>query len=288
MARIAVIGPGAIGGTVAAWLAQDPAHDVTLCARTRLAALEIETPGGAIRATPRVVTDPAAAEPVDWVIAAVKTYDCAAAAAWLPGLMGPETRLAVFQNGVEHRERFRGLVPDEAVIPAIVDIPAERSAPGRILQRRYGTVVVPAGEDAFVALFANTPIEASTTTDFVTAAWRKLAINCAGIVNGIALQPNGLAHDEGVAEVIRAVVRECVAVGRAEGAAMPDSIPDEIVANYRAGPRDGVHSLLADRLAGRRTEVDARNVVIDRIGRRHGIDAPMNRALAALLIASGG
>ena len=104
MTRIAVIGAGAIGGTLAAWLAQG--HDVTVCARTPFADLEIETPAGTIRATPRILTDPADATPVDWVLTTTKTYDCAAAAAWLPGLMTPATRLAVIQNGVEQRERF--------------------------------------------------------------------------------------------------------------------------------------------------------------------------------------
>ena len=33
MTTIAIIGPGAIGGILAAWLAQDPDHDVTVCAR---------------------------------------------------------------------------------------------------------------------------------------------------------------------------------------------------------------------------------------------------------------
>jgi len=45
-ARIALIGPGAIGATVAAWLAQSPDLALTLCARTPLDRLEIETPGG--------------------------------------------------------------------------------------------------------------------------------------------------------------------------------------------------------------------------------------------------
>jgi 2-dehydropantoate 2-reductase len=87
MSRIAVIGAGAIGGTLAAWLAQD--HDVTVCARTPLADLEIETPE---RHDPRRRASspiPPPATPVDWVLTTTKTYDCAAAAAWLPGLMGP-------------------------------------------------------------------------------------------------------------------------------------------------------------------------------------------------------
>lgn len=61
MTTIAVIGPGAIGGTVAAWLAQDPALAITICARTPLDDLRVETPSGVITARPKVLTDPALA-----------------------------------------------------------------------------------------------------------------------------------------------------------------------------------------------------------------------------------
>lgn len=285
MARVAVIGAGAIGGTLAAWLAQ--AHDVTVCARSPLDDLVVETPEGVLRATPRILTDPAEASEVDWVLATTKTYDCAAASAWLPGLMGPATRLAVIQNGVEQRERFPE-VPAQRTVPVIIDLPAERTGPGRVVQRRNGTIHVPEGAagDALVALFADTAVDARTTPDFVTAAWRKLAINCAGIVSAITRRPAEVANDEAVAEVMRGLVRECIAVGRAEGADLPDALADKVVEWTRKAHPQSVNSLHADFLAGRPMELDARNGVIVRLGARHGIDAPMNRTLAALLSAA--
>lgn len=287
MIRIAVIGAGAIGGTLAAWLAQNPEHHVTLCVRSGLDDLAVETPAGPIRAAPVVLSDPAQAEPVDWVLAATKTYDCAGAAAWLPGLMGPSTRLAVIQNGVEHLSRFP-TVPAERTVPVIIDLPVERTAPGRIVQRRDGSILVPQGAagEAFVQLFAGTIIDAQTTPDWLTAAWRKLAINCSGIVSALTLRAAEVANDAGVAEVMRALVHECIAVGRAEGATLPDSLADRIVIwTTRAHPQS-VNSLHADFLAKRPMELDARNGVIVRLGARYGIDAPMNRSLAALLAAA--
>jgi 2-dehydropantoate 2-reductase len=285
MVRVAVIGAGAIGGTLAAWLAQT--HDVTVCARSPLDDLEVETPEGVIRATPRILTDPAQASEVDWVLCTTKTYDCAAAAAWLPGLMGPATRLAVIQNGVEQRDRFPQ-VPAQRTVPVIIDLPAERNAPGRIVQRRNGTIHVPEGDagEALVALFADTPIDAQTTRDFVTAAWRKLAINCSGIVSALTMRPAEVANDEPVAEVMRALVRECIAVGRAEGADLKDGLADKVVEWTKRAHPLSVNSLHADFAAGRLTEVDARNMVIVRLGAKHGIDVPMNHALASLLSAA--
>ncbi|NYT42024.1 2-dehydropantoate 2-reductase [Sphingomonas sp. R-74633] len=285
MVRIAVIGAGAIGGTLAAWLAQS--HNVTVCARSPLDDLEVETPEGLIRATPLILTDPAAASEVDWVLCTTKTYDCAGAAAWLPGLMGPSTRLAVIQNGVEQRDRFPQ-VPAQRTVPVIIDLPVERNAPGRIVQRRNGTIHVPEGDagEAFVALFADSSIDAQTTPDFVTAAWRKLAINCSGIVSALTMRPAEVANDAPVAEVMRALVRECIAVGRAEGADLKDGLADKVVEWTKRAHPQSVNSLHADFAAGRLTEVDARNMVIVRLGAKHGIDAPMNRALASLLSAA--
>ncbi len=286
--RIAVIGPGAVGGVIAAWLAQNAALEVEVCVRTAFDRLEVETPGGPLTATPRVLTAPEQAFEVDWAIVTTKTYDAAATGAWLARLVGPNTRVAVLQNGVEHVERFMPYVAAERITPAVVDIPAERSAPGRVRQRRDGTILVPEGVagGAFVALFAHTPIAVSTTPDFKTAAWKKLALNCAGAVNALTLKPAGVAQREPIADIMRALVGECVAVGRAEGADLLADLPDAVVVGYRAGPADGINSLHADRAAGRPMELDARNGVIVRLGARHGIATPVNAMVVALLEAA--
>lgn len=286
MPRVAVIGTGAVGATLAAWLIADPALDVVLCARTPFDRLSVETPDGVLESRPRLLTDPDQAEPVDWALVVTKTYDMAGAARWLERLADGATRIAVLQNGVEHLSRF----PDHAgrVLPVIVDIPAERTAPGIVRQRRIGHMTVPAGDDgaAFARLFAQSPIELQLTDDWLTAAWAKLAINCAGAVNALTLKPSGVVADPAIAELMRGLVRECIAAGRAEGARLPDSLADEVVEGSRAGPADSINSILADRLAGRSTEADARNGVIARLGARHGIDAPLNRMAAAIIGAS--
>ena len=285
--RIALIGPGAIGATVAAWLGQSPDLALTLCARTPLERLEIDAPGGRIAAEPRMLTDPAGARPVDWVLVCTKAYDSAGAAVWLDGLVGPKTQVAVLQNGVEHVARFAPYLPVERILPAVVDISAERSAPGRVLQRKHGTILVPAGPDgdAFAALFAHTPIAVRTTEDFRTALVRKLTVNCAGGVCGIVDKPNGIARDPAIAELMLALAEECVAVGRAEGARLDDDLAASVVHGYQKTAPESINSLHADRMARRPMEIDARHGVIVRLGEKHGIPTPMNRLAVTLLTA---
>ena len=288
VAKIAIIGPGAIGATIACWLAQSPALEVTLCARTPFDGLVVETPDGIIEADPVIFTDPAQVAPVDWVLVCTKTYDAAAVALWLEHLVGPGTRVAVLQNGVEHVARFSPYLPAERILPAMVDIPAERDAPGRVRQRREGVIIVPAGADGadFTGLFAHTKLKVATDPDFTSVLWRKLCVNCAGAVNGIALKPHIIARDPDIADYMRGLVAECVAVGRAEGADLDDDIVRRVVEGYQASPPDSINSLLADRLAGRRSEYDARNGVIVRLAERHGIPTPLNRLAVALLRAA--
>jgi 2-dehydropantoate 2-reductase len=285
---IALIGPGAIGATIACWLAQSPDLDVTLCARTPVDGLVVETPDGRIEAAAMVLTDPALARPADWVLVCTKTYDSAGAAPWLEWLVGPQTRVAVLQNGVEHVARFSPYVPAQRIVPAMVDIPAERSAPGRVWQRREGVVLVPEGADGddFAALFDHTRLKVATAPDFRSVLWRKLAVNCAGAVNGLVLKPHGISRDPGIAALMHGLVEECVAVGRAEGADLDDGMARRIVEGYQASPADAINSLHADRMAGRPMEYDARNGIIVRLGERHGIATPLNALAVTLLKAA--
>ncbi|WP_158926645.1 2-dehydropantoate 2-reductase [Acidisphaera sp. S103] len=288
MPTIAVIGPGAIGGTVAAWLAQNPANTVTVCVRTPFDCLVIDTPHGLITATPKVLISPEQANPVDWVLIATKAYDVAATALWLPRLSRPGTRIAVLQNGVEHIERFCSVVPVSALVPVVIDLPAERAAPGRVRQRRDGLLTVPddANGQAFMGLFDSAGLTVTTTPDFRSHAWRKLALNCAGAVSALVLKPAGIAAREPIADIMRSLVRECIAVGRAEGAILDDDWVETVVQRYRDGPADAINSLHADRLAGRRIEIDARNGAVARLGRRHSIATPVNTMIVALLQAA--
>jgi 2-dehydropantoate 2-reductase len=292
MKRIAIIGPGAIGGTLTAWLAQHPAFDLTVAARSAFESLTLQTPdGSALTAHPRLITDPtrvAALAPMDWVLVTTKTYDVTGTAQWLKHLVRPQTRIAIIQNGVEHLERFASHVPVEQLLPVMIDCPAERQSPGRIRQRGAGRMVVPQGMHAadFIALFAHTALSVTADADFKTQIWRKLCFNSAGALSAVLLKPAVIARQDGVADIMRAIVRECIAVGRAEGADLDDAIVEHVISGYRAAPPDSMNSLHADRAAGRPMETDARNGVIARLGRKHGIPTPINEIIVALLEAA--
>lgn len=285
--KIAIVGPGAIGAVLAACLDRVTSEPIVLCARRPVEGLEVETSAGVISPRIEVVVDPAKAPPVDWVLVTTKAYDAAGAARWVGPLCSQGGYAAILQNGVEHRERFAGVLPPDRIVPVVVDCPAERVSPVRIRQRDVLLMTVqddPAGR-AFARLFAGSEAVLKLTDDWKTAAWRKLCINAAGVVCGLTRKPNGVVRDEAMGEVVRQILREVIAVGRAEGAVLGDELVESVLAAARKASPDGVNSLLADRLAGRPTEIDARNGVIVRLGRKHGVPTPCNEMAVALISA---
>ncbi|HEX4065226.1 MAG TPA: 2-dehydropantoate 2-reductase [Acidobacteriaceae bacterium] len=285
MARVAIVGVGAIGGAIAGFLEMAGGHEITLCTRRPLQQLTITMPAGLVRVRVHNETVPERAEPVDWVIVATKAYDAESAARWFPTLRTQGAPVAVVQNGVEHRERFAPYVEQERLLPAIIDCPVERPSDDEVHVRGAARMRVedtPLGRE-FAALFADSPVTMEPVADFITAAWWKLCVNAVGSLNALTLKPSGVLRDEAIGRLAVAMVAECVAVGRAEGAQLSDSLGEEIVARYRAQPPDAVNSLLADRLAGRRMETDVRNGAIVRKGEKHGIPTPLNRMAVTLL-----
>jgi 2-dehydropantoate 2-reductase len=79
---------------------------------------------------------------------------------------------------------------------------------------------------------------------------------------------------------------ECVAVGRAEGARLPDGLADEIAADLARMPPDLGTSMLFDREAGRELEWQVRNGVIQRLGAKHRIATPVSDVIVPLLAAA--
>ena len=287
MAKIAIVGVGAVGGVIAGWLTKRGGHELTLCARRSLGEVSVELTTGTVPLSAAVLTEPAQGRPVDWVLVTTKAYDAAGAGAWFPSLVGPDTMVAILQNGVEHRERFAPYVSAEKILPVMVDCPVERPEPGRIIQRGPGRMAVPTGVEGtrFVELFSSTALEVTSVADFKSAIWRKLCLNSAGVISALLLKPAGVMRDENIGILARELVRECMAVGRAEGAVLEDALVETVLESYRKAPPDSMNSLHADRAAGRPMEIDACNGAIVRFGRKHGVPTPCNQAAAILLAA---
>lgn len=293
MARIALIGPGAIGGTAAAALCENGTHDLTICANQRfdMLALTRSDTNETKRFPVNVVTSPDGLAPFDWVILAVKSHQTAGAEDWLKATVGPQTKLAVLQNGVEHRDRVRRFIPESAdIVPAVVQLPAQRTAPGAIAT--YGPTLLIVGDDpaarAFAELFSGSFMKLQIDADFRTREWEKLCLNAAsGSLTTLTMDPDCIATVSGMRNLCKAIVDECVAVGRAEGAKFGDDFAENLTTMLAARKGNRGNSMYYDRRDGKELEWDARNGVIARLGRKHSIPTPISDVLIPLLRGCG-
>jgi 2-dehydropantoate 2-reductase len=289
MARVAVVGVGAIGATVAAAVQSAGGHELLLCARQELERVVVELPdGSAIDVDAPLITDPGrAGAPADWVLLAVKAHQTQGAAGWLSALCTEGTTVAALQNGIDHVERVGPLVGEARVLPVVNWCPVEPVAPGRVRQRDVLRLAVPDGPggEAFAALLGD-HAEVAVGGSFALEAWRKLCANAVSGVMALAGRPAEIFALDDVREVARALAHECAAVARAEGVELTERDADDVITWLEALPTDAGSSILTDRRAGRALEWEARNGVIGRLGRRHGVPTPVADTVSALLHAA--
>ena len=286
MSRVAVLGVGAIGGVFGVRLCQSDKYDVTLCVRKPIDKLVVETQGSVIESQVKCATEPSETGPVDCVILAVKGHQVQDVAHWLEALVGDGTVIAVLQNGVEHKERVEPYARGAEVVPVVVNCPADRLAPGHVAQQGRAALVPEEGRGArlLASLYEGTDIQVKPTSDFTTASWVKLCNNIgAGPATALTNKGRGVLHEPDVAELCRGLVRECAAVGRAEGAKLADDVAERSIERLKDAHPEATTSMLADRRAGCRIEADAMTGAVVRIGARHGIPTPLNAAVDALL-----
>ncbi len=137
--RYAVIGAGAIGGTVAAGLVRD-GHDVVLCdadpehvAAINAGGLRIEGPVEQHTVHAPAVTPAGLEGPLHAVLLAVKAHHTAAAVAPIAPLLAPDGFIVSLQNGF-NEDVIAAAVGSDRVVGAFVNFGADVIAPGRILR----------------------------------------------------------------------------------------------------------------------------------------------------------
>lgn len=277
---IAVVGPGAIGGLVAAMLRQ-AGHDAVLIGRGPIVeqitahGLDIETDefGTWHARVPAATTVPHGAR----VIVAVKAEGVSAAVDLLAH-SAPVEVLSLL-NGLEHLDVLRAALPGVRVIGGTIAGETLRTGaggPGGPLVRHRGGLlraVVPddAAELGVVAALRDTPIDVVTGGTDAEVLWKKLrflaphALLTSAWATGIG---EALTRDP---ELTSGLLREIAAVATAEGVPATGEELHGILAAFPASMRS---SLQADIEAGHRGELDAIGGAVRRRGAAHGIATP--------------
>ncbi|UJD79428.1 oxidoreductase [Serratia rubidaea] len=284
---LALLGPGAIGTTIAAVL-HDAGRTPVLCGRTAHPQLILRHDDGETVVPGPVLNNPAAIQrPFDLLFVAVKTTQIADSARWLAALCDENSVVCALQNGVEQEALLAPYVNGARVLPSVVWFPAQREPDASVWLRDTPRLTLPDVPQAkrVADALSGTRCAVELSADFASVAWRKLLQNAVAGLMVLANRRAGMFTREDITELALAYLRECLSVARANGAQLSDNVPQEIVERFHHAPADLGTSILADRQANRPLEWDIRNGVIQRYGRRQGIATPISDVLVPLLSA---
>ena len=187
--RIAVMGSGGVGGFFGGLLVKGGA-DVHFVARgMHLAAMRerglvVEGPAAFHLPKVSVTDDPKTIGPVDLVMFCVKLWDTEAAARQLLPIVGPDTGIISFQNGVQKDDMLRPIFGEAALMGGVCYVGTTISRPGMIaqtgpLQRmvfgEYDRRRSPRA-DAFLAACKAGGINAELRDDVRRSIWEKFVV----------------------------------------------------------------------------------------------------------------
>lgn len=312
--RVAIVGAGSIGLWLGAALDR-AGHDVALLARgDSLAGLRRRgirvrgADGDDYDVHPLATDDPHHVGSVDAVVLAVKAHDQLGAAPIVQALLGPDTVIAVAQNGIPWWY-FHGLtgpyegrhiqaidpggalsaaLPPDRALGMVVYLGARTPEPGLVETRLEAGLVIGEPDDTpsdrlhrIAATLEESGFPVRITTDIRTELWTKLMGNVS--FNPISMLTRAglgtMAADVGVRAVIARVMEESVEIARAVGADPTISIEDRLAITERLG--DHKTSTLQDLEAGKRLELDCMTGAVVELAARMGIDVPHIRAVHA-------
>lgn len=308
--RVLVVGAGSVGLGLASCLLHG-GHEVWLTSRPAtvraLQAHGLTRSGlfGTVHVPPERFTasaelPPPGAPAFAYVLVCVQSFDSPTVAADLaahPHLLSPDTRLVLFQNGYGNHEVFAAALPGAELLAARVITGFRRLADHHV------EVTVHAAPIHVGSLLAERSTAAAPLCDAVTAGgipaqvtphigrdlWAKLLYNA--MLNPLGALLGVTYGDLGASEHTRALMAQVLAEGFAVMHASGHATHWESATAFGAAfyaemlPPTRLHesSMLQSLRSGRRTEIDALNGAIARLGRQHGVPTPTNDAVVRLV-----
>ena len=279
--RIAVLGPGGVGGFVAAALSR-AGEDVLVVAREETAGriahegLHLDSVRlGSFTARPRAADE--LDHEVDALIVATKAPaldDALKRVRVQPQILVP------LLNGFEHLDRLRPVFP--GTIAGSIRIAAERTEPARIVHTSPFAHIELAGRgaDRLAHVLRAAEIPTKVRDSETAVLWSKLVRLCPlALSTSAADAPIGavLAHPRRRV-LLEGAVDETAAVAAAEGAPIDPSTTLDELASLDPGQTSSLHR---DLRAGEPSELDAIGGAVMRGGARHGVPTPTIGTLVA-------
>ena len=262
-------------------------------AALRARGLRVDSPLGnldlkAVHAT----DDPAEIGPVDCVLFTVKLYDNESAVAMLPPLMGKDTLVIPFQNGVESVGMLQRAIGEGPVAGGTAYVAAVISEPGVIRHTAMNGLIFgplaatqrPMLERLFDAC-RKAGIEATLSDQVMADIWTKFARLSvfSGLTAVTRCSIGPIVKNPDLYAMMLDGLRETIAVARGKHVPLADGLIDDLVAALETLTPHAKSSMLQDLERGRPLELPWLSGAVVRLGREAGVDTPVHRFIATVL-----
>ncbi len=296
--RIAILGTGGVGGYFGARLAA-AGTDVAFVARgphlraLQTAGLHVISPKGDLHVAPVVATDqPSSIGPVDVVFFTVKLYDGVGARALLAPLVGPQTVVVTFQNGIDSVDELVTEVGAAHVAGGVAHVQAAIVDPGVIRHTALDLLIF--GEldgtrstrlQALHDHCVHAGFEARLTERIRDEIWLKFVrlTSLSGMMSATRSPLGVIRDDEDLWAMLQAAMMEAMAVAHAKGVQFPPNTLSDMLRHIAAMPAQAKSSMLEDLEHGRRLELPWLNARLVRVGEDAGVPTPIHRFIATVL-----
>ena len=297
--KIVVMGSGGVGGYFGARLAASGA-DVTFIARgEHLATMRrdglkvLSANGDSILKPVKVTDDPVNIGPADLVMISVKLWSTEDAARAIAPLMGPNSTVVSWQNGVVAEDILIEQYGKERVIGGVSNIAALIERPGVI--RHNGTMArlifaelngKPSKRiEAFAALCKQANIDYIVSDDITRAIWQKFIFlaSFSGMTCATRLSIGPIRSDPETRALLKSALQEVVAIGRAKGVSLPDDQVDQSLGWADNLPATMVASMLGDLNRGNRLELPWLSGTVVKLGEELGVATPVHKFIHTVL-----
>ena len=297
--KVAIVGCGAMGSVYAGLFAA-AGHEVWAIDRwrehveaMRAGGLRLEGASGDRTVRVNATGDARDAGPCDLVIIATKAMHVAAAAEGAKALLKPDTVVLSIQNGLGGPDTAASVLGKERVMVGVVGgFGASMRGPAHA--HHNGMELVRLGEfsgpvtsrlQRIAGLWQGAGFRVKCFDDIDQLVWEKLICNCAysgpcGITDRTVIE---VMEDPDLARVSAACAGEAYEVALKKNIKLGFSDPVAYVRDFGSKIPHARPSVLLDLMAKRKSEIDVINGAIPRVGREHGVAAPVNETVTALV-----
>jgi 2-dehydropantoate 2-reductase len=296
--KIAIVGPGALGSLLAAFLSKSKEEvwildkDPERAAKINQQGICIEGVSGNWQAKVRASCRPQEIGSAELVIISVKSYDTKEAMLSAKPLVADNTSVLTLQNGLGNVEIISELVGAEKVVGGVTNLGATLLDTGKVRHAGKGETILGKTDGKISVqlrsireIFNSAGLPARISRDIKGLLWSKLIINVGiNALTAITRLPNGrLIELEWTRKILRDAVTEATRIAKRKKIKL---IYDDPLAKVEAvceATSANISSMLQDVLRKKRTEIDFINGVIVRQAQELGVTVAVNSILVGLV-----